>query len=209
MLTDTYTAAGSSPTREPQGNTMTETEKLKACPWCGSGNSIPGVWFDDMVKAHRVSCGRCGSGTGFGPRWTADEAITAWNTRPDEEEPVAWREAVAALTGLDDDEWEVLQAHCPEDLRRRAAGLFARPAPALDREGEVKQALKWLQYALTNEWTPDSHALAEHSLDRATKAILSMVGGGVPAEPTQPAYRYQDDSAVNPSMLSVSSTVEG
>jgi hypothetical protein len=88
------------------------------------------------------------------------------------------------------------------DVRKAAvaAALTAwntLPAPALDREG-VKAALQ-----SSRGWPADLHP------GPAADAILAMVGGGVPAEPTQPAYRYQDDSAVNPSMLSVSSTVEG
>ena len=55
--------------------------ELKPCPFCGPGNSIPGLWFDDASNAYRVNCGRCGSGTGFKPRWTEADAAEAWNTR--------------------------------------------------------------------------------------------------------------------------------
>lgn len=56
--------------------------ELKACPFCGEGNSIVSLWFDDVVKRWRVGCGRCGCSTGTSPRdKTEAPAIAAWNTR--------------------------------------------------------------------------------------------------------------------------------
>jgi Lar family restriction alleviation protein len=72
-------------------------EVLKPCPFCGPGNSIPGVWFDDTTNAYRVSCGRCGSGTGFKPRWTEADAAEAWNTRALASRPQPSVEEVATL----------------------------------------------------------------------------------------------------------------
>ena len=66
-------------------------EELKPCPFCGPGNSIPGLWFDDASNAYRVNCGRCGSGTGFKPRWTEADAAEAWNTRALASRPDGWR----------------------------------------------------------------------------------------------------------------------
>ena len=66
------------------------TDQLKPCPFCGPGNSIPGLWFDDASNAYRVNCGRCGSGTGFKPHWTEADAAEAWNTRALASRPDGW-----------------------------------------------------------------------------------------------------------------------
>lgn len=63
------------------------TDALKPCPFCGPGNSVPGLWFDDTTNAYRVNCGACGSGTGFKPGWTEAEAIAAWNRRAPQPSP--------------------------------------------------------------------------------------------------------------------------
>jgi Lar family restriction alleviation protein len=56
--------------------------KLLPCPFCGEGNSIVSLWFDDVVKRYRVGCGRCGCSTGTSPRDKKEApAIAAWNTR--------------------------------------------------------------------------------------------------------------------------------
>jgi hypothetical protein len=134
-------------------DTMTETEKLEEA-----------VAVLRHMRANRAGTNNAAIAGERRALDTVIEALTAWNTRPDEGvpvayrrrsknlnweyrddgstsvvatdwlplytrpsvvEPVAWREAVAALTGLDDDEWEVLKAHCPEDLRRLIAMLLA------------------------------------------------------------------------------------
>ena len=144
---------------------MTETEKLEAA-----------VAVLRRMRDNRAGTGNTAIATERRALDTVLAAITAWNTRPDEGEPVAW-------LGTTADGWSDVTPDADNIAVWRGYGrhvqpLYTRPAPALDREGEVKQALNWLQYALMNEWTPDSHALAEHSWDRATQAILAMVGGG-------------------------------
>lgn len=76
---------------------MTESSALLPCPFCGPGQSMVSLWFDDVSKRWRVGCGRCGCSTGTSPRdKTQAPAIAAWNTRaaPSAQEPVA-REALA------------------------------------------------------------------------------------------------------------------
>jgi transcription elongation factor Elf1 len=68
----------------PPTDNAGETRDLLPCPFCGPGRSIPGLWFDDTTKRHRVSCGACGVTTGFDPRDGSEvPAITAWNRRAD------------------------------------------------------------------------------------------------------------------------------
>lgn len=74
---------GHHPCGEQPDPALGATAALAPCPFCGPGNSIPGYWFDDATQAWRVSCGRCGSGTGFRPRWSESDAAKAWNTRGD------------------------------------------------------------------------------------------------------------------------------
>jgi hypothetical protein len=72
--------------------TETETEKLKPCPFCGGEATLndyrdapAGAW----VLVHRAKdCFLAPAVQNFG---TEKAALTAWNTRPDEGEPVAWR----------------------------------------------------------------------------------------------------------------------
>lgn len=60
---------------------MRESE-LKACPFCGPGQSVVGLWHDDVAQRWRVGCGRCGCSTGISPSdKTEAPAIKAWNTR--------------------------------------------------------------------------------------------------------------------------------
>lgn len=59
-----------------------EAIALRPCPFCGPGNSVPQLWFDDLVNRYKVSCGACGSSTGISPRdKTPRPAIEAWNRR--------------------------------------------------------------------------------------------------------------------------------
>lgn len=59
---------------------------LKPCPFCGPGQSVISLWFDDVVQRFRVGCGRCGCSTGTDARdKTEAPAIKAWNTRGAEE----------------------------------------------------------------------------------------------------------------------------
>ena len=152
---------------------MTETEKLKPCPFCGGkarlirktgvhGTACKSRWLREYVACQTK---KCGSATAAFKR--PGQALTAWNTRPDEGAPAAHRRRSKNLR------WEYRDDGSTSVAVTDWLPLYTRPAPALDREGEVKQALNWLQYALMNEWTPDSHALAEHSWDRATQALLS------------------------------------
>ncbi len=53
-------------------------EKLKPCPFCPSGK---GVAFKDNYDKYGVYCNSCNSQTGLYS--TIDDAVTAWNTRPD------------------------------------------------------------------------------------------------------------------------------
>lgn len=56
--------------------------ELKPCPFCGPGQSVVGLWHDDVSQRWRVGCGRCGCSTGISPRdKTETPAIKAWNTR--------------------------------------------------------------------------------------------------------------------------------
>lgn len=104
------------PSMNPSGSGV----ELLGCPFCGPGNSIPGVWFDDTTNAHRVNCGACGSGTGFKPGWTEAEAIAAWNRRAPQPSPkggeaVAWQtrceNVETVLARLSSAAWRVIQAH--------------------------------------------------------------------------------------------------
>ena len=59
-----------------------EAIPLKCCPFCGPGQSTPGLFFDDVAARYRVGCGRCGTSTGFAAQdRTPAPAIRAWNTR--------------------------------------------------------------------------------------------------------------------------------
>ena len=53
-------------------------EELKPCPFCPSGK---GVAFKDNYDKYGVYCNSCNSQTGLYS--TIDDAVTAWNTRPD------------------------------------------------------------------------------------------------------------------------------
>ena len=61
---------------------------VKHCPFCGIGNSACSSWFDDVEGSKgrnpwRCGCGRCCTYTNHYA--TEDEAIDAWNTRPDDD----------------------------------------------------------------------------------------------------------------------------
>ena len=59
-----------------------EAIPLKACPFCGPGQSVVSLWKDDVVQRYRVGCGRCGSSTGVSPRdRTPRSAIESWHRR--------------------------------------------------------------------------------------------------------------------------------
>lgn len=56
--------------------------ELKPCPFCGPGESVVSLYFDDVAKRHRVGCGRCGASSGIHPRSRRSEhAVKAWNLR--------------------------------------------------------------------------------------------------------------------------------
>lgn len=80
--------------------------ELRGCPFCGEGNSIVSLWFDDVAKRWRVGCGRCGCSTGISPRDTTEApAITAWNTRaPMELSDGPGRANALAMDWLDESE---------------------------------------------------------------------------------------------------------
>ena len=61
---------------------MTEENKLKTCPFCGSEAFL----VDDDEKNYGVfiACSKCCSSTGIFK--TKDEALVAWNSRPIENE---------------------------------------------------------------------------------------------------------------------------
>jgi hypothetical protein len=77
---------------------MTETEKLKPCPWCGSAERLTfqsvGSFVGDMpARPFRVVCTDIGHDDVQGPvAYSKAEALTAWNTRP---VPALDREGVA------------------------------------------------------------------------------------------------------------------
>ena len=52
-------------------------EELRECPFCPSGK---GVAFKDNYDKYGVYCNNCNSQTGLYS--TIDDAVTAWNTRP-------------------------------------------------------------------------------------------------------------------------------
>jgi len=152
------------------GNTMTETEKLEDVQQIIGAVFDAGMCFGDqqdrsLSRSQYLDVRKA----------AVAAALTAWNTRPSVVEPVAWREAVAALTGLDDDEWEVLQAHCPEDLRRRAAGLFARPSVVPDREGVARIVLEAMNSTVWGSPGFTSGALWPPRAEKAADAILALL----------------------------------
>lgn len=73
---------------------MTTNNKLLPCPFCGPGESVVSLYFDDVAQRYRVGCGRCGASTGIHPRNTSETpAISAWNTR----QPAMPADAMAAV----------------------------------------------------------------------------------------------------------------
>lgn len=57
---------------------------LLHCPFCGPGQSVVDLWFDDVAHRWRVGCGACGCSTGTHPTdRTEAPAIAAWNKRGD------------------------------------------------------------------------------------------------------------------------------
>jgi hypothetical protein len=107
------------------------------------------------------------------------KALTAWNTRPDEGEPVAWlgrSEQGARWHPVDDPDWY-------RERGWEVQALYTRPAPALDREG-VARALFPFVYPETARVLTFEQLRAHGMLSgllAAADAILAMVGGGVPA----------------------------
>lgn len=62
--------------------TAEQERALLPCPFCGPGESVVSLYFDDMSQRYRVGCGRCGASTGIHPRdKTEAPAIEAWNRR--------------------------------------------------------------------------------------------------------------------------------
>lgn len=61
------------------------SEKLKPCPFCGSGGKRLRIWASKECVSAFVCCRNCGAiGPGFPEsRKTEDEAIDAWNRRAD------------------------------------------------------------------------------------------------------------------------------
>jgi hypothetical protein len=155
-------------------DTMTETEKLIERASYMIEN--PSAWdtFDqrgsDMIAA-------------------LVEALTAWNTRPDEWEPVAWvcegcehvyRDPVADFASI---QAAGAASCCPECKMRP---LYTRPAPALDREGVARalrktvmpKSVRITQYAGHVYDFGSLPGITDEIVGLLADAILAMVGGG-------------------------------
>lgn len=137
---------------------LREKVALKPCPFCGPGNSIPGLWFDDTVQAHRVNCGSCGSGTGFKPRGTEEDAAEAWNRRaeptPTERPDLAELRRLAEGATPGPWEWDEVMNPFYNDPGGRSCGgdgsgmaeffqTDANGETLFDDHGEVSFVLPW------------------------------------------------------------------
>ena len=59
--------------------------EIKACPFCGPGNSIVECYQDDY-GSWKVGCGCCGSHSGIRPKSDPEgraKVIASWNRRPE------------------------------------------------------------------------------------------------------------------------------
>jgi hypothetical protein len=96
------------------------TEKLKPCPFCGGGGhairAMGETWVRCMTcESHGKVCSN------------HDAALTAWNTRPDEGEPVAVAGTMPGAAGFTTAIFEAAKVPV-------GTPLYTRPAPALDRD---------------------------------------------------------------------------
>lgn len=134
------------------------SEELKPCPFCGPGQSVVSLWYDDASKAQRVGCGRCGVSTGIRPRSeerTAANAIAAWNRRASpipeggEEllpliEEYALAKAIMTLKaerGEVDDSYRATSQQASDAYRKICDLLLS--SPRVEDVRRLREALEW------------------------------------------------------------------
>lgn len=88
-------------------------EELKPCPFCGPGQSVVSLYFDDVARRWRVGCGRCGCSTGISPRdETPNPAVFHWNKRAAPMFPIELTEELMGILYPD-------AQHRPQDFKER------------------------------------------------------------------------------------------
>jgi hypothetical protein len=155
---------------------MTETEKLEAA-----------VAVLRRMRDNRAGTGNTAIATERRALDTVLAAITAWNTRPDEGEPVAW-------LGTTADGWSDVTPDADNIAVWRGYGrhvqpLYTRPAPALEREGVARalretvmpKSVRITQYAGHVYDFGSLPGITDEIVGLLADAILAMVGGGAPA----------------------------
>lgn len=137
--------------------------ELKPCPFCGPGNSMVDLWFDDVSKRWAVGCGRCGSSSGRSvhAEGSKEKAAAAWNTRapqqaaasdPGREALEQARKDIAAIQAAtvagrvcDDVAWfdtiTTLHDFCAQSLDNIDAALTAPNPPAGDWQVVPREAI--------------------------------------------------------------------
>ena len=185
---------------------MSEPSALLPCPFCGPGQSIVSLWFDDVSKRWRVGCGRCGCSTGTSPRdKTQAPAIAAWNTRAapaPQGEPVAWmlRSGIHQL----DLTWVPSRTARWLSNGGDVRPLYAAPVP----QPEGPQAREALEHAQVRfrciadeaEERGDTAGWAMASVDaeRMAKAIAALPSSPAPLEaPQNTAERLPSSDAAD------------
>jgi hypothetical protein len=164
---------------------MTETEKLKPCPHCQGvarlvrktgqhGTAARSKWLREQVVCQTKKCGAM-SAVFKRP----GQALTAWNTRADAGEPAAWRFAQTLPGRSARTVWHIEQ-HPDSIAALRDAGvdlqpLYARPAPALDREGVARIVLEAMNSTVWGSPGFTSSALWPPRAEKAADAILALL----------------------------------
>lgn len=153
---------------------MTETEKL------AQAVELAFKTFSEYADLHRAKGTRDGDAKAdrnADLAATMHEALTAWNTRPDEEEPAAHRRRSKNLR------WEYRDDGSTSVAVTDWLPLYTRPAPALGREGVAR--LIAMADVAAGYPADDEDQSFDAQVGRAfiaqRNAILAMVGGGVPA----------------------------